>query len=477
MPTEQKKFYITTPIYYVNAQPHIGHTYTTIFADILARYHRMVGDKSFFLTGTDEHGAKIEEKAKEAGIDPQKFADGVSASFQSAWQKLDISNDNFIRTTDKSHILAVQAAVQRMYDQGDIYKGTYEGLYCRGCEQFLQEKDLVDGLCPDHKKPPEKLVEESYMFRLSKYQDILLSKIKNNELQILPEERKNEIISFYEKEGLQDISFSRQNVSWGIQIPWDESHTIYVWADAFLNYLTGLGWDGLNSGENMEFWPADIHIMSKDILRVHSTIWLAMLLALNLPLPKAIFVHGYFLSDGQKMSKSLGNVISPDSLLERYGVDATRYLLVSAMSYGRDGDITWQWLDDKYGADLANGLGNLVARVSNLMEKNSIILDLSIDYKENFSGRYYEAINNLYLDEAIKVLWNILRRSDEILSEKQPWKMQDINDIKAVLEPIALDILKVSELLIPYMPQTAIKIISTFTAEKITKSEPLFPRI
>src|SRR3989338_2889926 len=270
-----KKFYITTPVYYVNDVPHIGHTYTTVAADVLARWHRELGDKTFFLTGTDEHGAKIEEKSRLEKKEPQKYADEISAKFRDAWSELNISHDNFLRTTDIKHTQAVQKALLYMHDQGDIYLGKYEGLYCRGCEQYKSDRDLVDGQCPDHKIIPEKMSEECYNFRLSKYQDELLELIKQDRLKILPPERKNEIVSFYEKEGLEDVSFSRKNIDWGIPIPWDNLHTVYVWADAFLNYLTGLGWDGLIPGKglNLKFWPADVQLMSKDILRVHTTIW------------------------------------------------------------------------------------------------------------------------------------------------------------------------------------------------------------
>ncbi|MDP2736832.1 MAG: class I tRNA ligase family protein, partial [bacterium] len=305
-----KKFYITTPVYYVNDVPHIGHTYTTVAADVLARYHRALGEETFFLTGTDEHGAKIEAKAEEMKLEPKQYADKIAAAFKKAWQELNISNDGFLRTTDPAHMKAVQKALQYMYDKGDIYLGKYEGLYCRGCEQYKNERDLINGECPDHKVAPEKMSEECYNFKLSKYQDELLEKIKKDEFLILPANRKNEIVSFYEKEGLEDISFSRKNVNWGIPIPWDTSHTVYVWADAFLNYLTGLSWNGeagsapFNKGGkgDLKFWPASVQLMSKDILRVHTTIWAAMLLSLKLPLPEKIFVHGYFQINAQKMS-------------------------------------------------------------------------------------------------------------------------------------------------------------------------------
>lgn len=469
------KFYIATPIYYVNANPHIGHTYTTIAADVLARFHRSVGDETFFLTGTDEHGAKIEEYAEKAGLDPQIFADKVSETFREAWKKLNISNDRFIRTTEQDHIEAVQNALKRMHDNGDIYLGKYEGLYCKGCEQFKNEKDLVDGLCPDHKTEPIPMSEESYMFKMSKYHDILYKKIKNDEIKILPVEKKNEVLSFYENERLQDVSFSRKNVKWGITLPWDEEHTTYVWADAFLNYLTGLGWDG--SGNAPEMWPADTQLMSKDILRVHTTIWPAMLLSLGIEPPKCLFIHGFFMIDGQKMSKSLGNVITPDELASKYGVDGTRYLLMSATPFGNDGDISFKKFDEKYNADLANGLGNLVARVSNLLEKNEIKTGLTPNSDSKLIEEFANLMNAFKFDEALKILQATVRACDEKLTSTAPWKMTDKEEVRQILEPIAQNILNAALLIEPFMPETAKKIILQFSEEQIKKGEGLFPRI
>jgi methionyl-tRNA synthetase len=470
------KFYITTPIYYVNDQPHIGSAYTTVAADILARYHRLFGKDTFFLTGTDEHGAKVEAKAKENNIETKVFVDGIAKKFKDAWLELEISSDNFIRTTDPKHIAAVENALQYMYDQGDIYSGEYRGLYCRGCEQFKNEKDLIGGKCPDHGKEPEEVCEESYMFRLSKYQDELLAKIKNDEFKIMPAERKNEVISFYENDGLNDISFSRKNVRWGIPLPWDNNHTAYVWADAFLNYLSGLGWHG-HPDEVPPMWPPDIQLIGKDILRVHTTIWPAMLLSLGLPLPKLLFVHGFFMVKGQKMSKTLGNVIKPEDMIARYGVDATRYLLASAATFGRDADINWEWLDDKYHADLANGLGNLTARVSKLLEKNSIELNLNNDKENIFTVEFKGLMDDLRLDEALKYLWTIYKKLDEELSAKAPWKITDINEVKRILQPIAQSILDTSHLLAPFMPDCSGIIADQFSRKQITKIESLFPRI
>jgi len=480
-----KKFYITTPIYYVNSVPHIGSAYTTIAADIFARWHKMSGDKTFFLTGTDEHGAKVAAKAKEEGKEPQQFVNEIAAKYQAAWQNLNINYDRFVRTSEENHLKAVQTALQYMYNKGDIYQGRYEGFYCRGCEQFKSERDLIDGKCADHGTVPEKMSEDCYMFKLSKYQKKILAKIKSGEFKILPQEKKNEIIAFYEKEGLNDIAFSRKNVSWGIPLPWDKAQTAYVWADAFLNYLTGLGWDGSNpptplskgGAGGLKFWPPSVQLMSKDILRVHATIWPAMLLSLELPLPQALFIHGFLLVDSKKMSKSLGNVIKPEEMIKRYGVDGTRYLLISATPFGNDGDISWNKFDEKYNADLANGLGNLVARVSNLLEKNQIATDLSGEINKKLNKKAGQALADFRPDLVLSDLWLVLKKGDEKISQEKPWQMEDKNKIKKVLQPIAQDILDAAKILEAFLPQTAEKIIKQFSQKIIKKEAGLFPRI
>lgn len=458
----------------MNAQPHIGHTYTTVAADVLARHHRLIGEEVFFLTGTDEHGAKIAQKASAAGKEPKAFVDEIVAMYQVAWAELNISHDKFIRTTDENHKLAVQKALKRMYDQGDICLDKYEGLYCTGCEQFKNEKDLVDGLCPDHKTKPEPMSEETYIFKMSKYSDEILQKIESDELLISPIERKNEIVSFYKREGLNDISFSRKNVKWGIPLLWDESHTAYVWSDAFLNYLTGLDWDGTGCPA---MFPPEVQFMSKDIFRIHATIWPAMLLSLGLPLPKQLFVHGFFLVDGQKMSKSIGNVIAPGELVAKYGVDATRYLLMSATTFGRDGDIGWEKFDDKFNADLANGLGNLVARVSNMLEKNEVEVEIVVNSDQELIAKFNASMESYLFNDALAVLWDKVRASDEYISQTTPWKIKEKDELKKVLEPVAQNILNIAELLQSFMPETAAKIITQFSQKQIKKSEALFPRI
>jgi len=419
----KNKFYITTPIYYANAKPHIGHAYTTVAADILARWNRQQRKKTFLLTGTDEYGLKIQKKTEEAGKDSQQFVDEIAEEFKSLCEKLNINYDNFIRTTDKKHKETVQKVLQLLYDKGLIYKGTYEGLYCVGCEQFKNKSDLVDGKCPEHNIKPEIIKEESYLLKMEEVQSQLTEKIKSDEFKIGPEKYKREILSFLERQKLQDVSISRKNVSWGIPLPFDKNYTTYVWVDAFLNYLTGVGWNGslplekgelerdlknnvvdesniLQSkesfksprspflkGENLGFWPPDIQLIGKDILRMHATMWPIMLLHLGIELPRELFVHGHILSEGKKMSKTLGNVIGIDEMLEKFGTDGTRYLLMSAGSFGEDIDMTMERMVEKYNADLANGLGNLISRVVKLMEHGTWNMKHKTINNEQFSKK------------------------------------------------------------------------------------------
>lgn len=370
----RKKFYITTPIYYTNAKPHIGHAYTTVAADILARWNNLNGSKVFFLTGTDEHGLKIQKVAEKAGKNPQQFVDEISGEFKALWKKLNINYDNFIRTTDAAHKKAVQKVLQILKDKGAIYPGTYEGLYCVGCEQFKTENELVDGKCPEHNAIPEHVKEECYLLKMSDLQLGLVKKIESDEFHIAPDRYRTEILSFLKNQKLKDISISRKNVSWGIPLPFDSAHTTYVWVDAFLNYLTGLGWAG-DPKKLPKQWPPEVQLIGKDILRVHATIWPIILMHLSTPphlsisLPQKLFTHGHILSGGKKMSKTLGNTIAPEEMIEKFGVDATRYLLMSAGTFGDDVDLTMERAAEKYEADLVNGLGNLVARTLTVAEK------------------------------------------------------------------------------------------------------------
>lgn len=476
------KFYITTPIYYANALPHIGHAYTTIAADIAARFHKLEGEKTFMLTGMDEHGAKIQEKAEDEGKTPQELVDGVSDEFKNLWSELNIEYSNFIRTTNENHKKAVQKTLQHLFDKGVIYKGEYEGLYCTGCEQFLNESDLVDGKCPDHNREPEIMKEESYMLKMEERQEELIEKIKSGEFEIYPERYKNEILSFLEGQELKDLSISRKNVSWGITLPFDETHTTYVWFDAFLNYITGLGWDG-DMSNIPERWPANVHLIGKDILRVHATIWPIMLMQLGIDLPKKIFVHGHILSGGKKMSKTLGNVIGIDEMREKFGTDGTRYLLLSAGTFSDDVDITMERMIEKYNNDLANGLGNLVSRVVKLSEDLDLnesireaIVEPAIIREQCKTDILGDTMEKMEFSKALENIWNIVRESNKKIEDTKPWELKktDQDKFEAVMGGLVLDLFRVSQLLIPFMPETAEKIKKSLETKE---REILFERI
>ena len=362
----KEKILITTPIYYSNADPHLGHTYTTLIADILTRYFRLLDKKVFFLTGLDEHGAKVQQAAQKAGKNHQDFCDEKAEIFQKTWRKFGFEYNNFIRTTQKPHIKAVSNFFSYLKERNFVYKDFYKGYYCVGCEQFKNESDFVNGLCPDHQTKAIWMEEESYFFKLSEFHEDILKIIENSEMQILPESRRNEILDFC-KNGLKDISVSRKNVKWGIPLPFDKEYTAYVWVDAFLNYLTGLGWDG-NMKNIPEFWRNAIQFMGKDVFRVHATIWLGLLKSLNFEPPKKFFVHGYFTVDGQKMSKTIGNVINPLELIEKFGTDGSRFVLAHTLYYGQDTDLSWKRLEAEYNDVLVKNLGNLVSRTLKLAE-------------------------------------------------------------------------------------------------------------
>lgn len=466
------KFYITTPIYYTNAKPHIGHAYTTIACDVLARWNRQQGRETFFLTGTDEHGAKIQKKAIEEGKDPQEFVDGFAEIFQNLWKQLNISNDNFIRTTSPAHKAAVQKVLQTLFDNGSIYKGSYKGLYCVGCEQFKSENELVEGKCPDHNTVPEEMEEECYLMKMNKWQETLTQKIKSDEFKIQPERYKKEILSFLESQKLEDVSISRKNLSWGIPLPFDSEHTTYVWIDAFLNYLTGLDWDGDAKNVPM-MWPAEVEMIGKDILRVHATIWAATLLNLGLELPKSFIVHGHIQSGGKKMSKSLGNVIAPEEMLEKFGVDGSRYLLMSGGTFGEDLDLTMERMTEKYNADLANGLGNLTSRVVKLAQ--NIQFSIS-NFPSNHNDQFSNLINENNFDGALEYVWQIVKDANKFIEETKPWELAKGDEIKfqEVMEKLLADLAAIAEFLIPFMPETSSKI---KTALETKVAEPLFQRI
>lgn len=504
------KFYVTTPIYYVNDQPHLGHAYTTIAADILARYHRIKGERVFFLTGTDEHGAKVAQSAEKARKNPKEFCDEKSAQFKLAWDVLNISYNNFIRTTNKDHEVAVQKAAQKLYEKGFIVKGSYTGLYCVGCERYYTEKELVDGKCPEHQKPPEQYSEECYLFKLSAFQKPLLQLIQDKTLVVEPKEKRNEIISFLTNEKLTDISISRQNVEWGIELPWDKSQTLYVWIDAFLNYLTGLGWDGRDLPTHIkeegiyQWWPVDVQLMAKDILRVHATVWPAMLLALEIPLPKKIFAHGFFTMNGQKMSKSLGNILDPIAQAKIFTSDGLRWLLISSFPFGIDGDISQERFYEKFNAELANGIGNLVSRSLTLATKSKNleyrIENVALKNKtEEAWWEYENHLGKLELENAVRVIIDYVAYWDKYINENEPWKLakNNVDKFNKIIYNLLEGLRQIAWLIAPFMPETSDKIFEqlgiletekkkklaeakewgSIEFKKINKNEVLFPRL
>lgn len=467
------KFYITTPIYYVNGLPHIGHAYTTVAADVLSRYHRQKGDKVFFLTGTDEHGEKIAEIAKKENKDPLEFCNQMASLFRNTWKDLNISNDHFIRTTSQEHQKAVSEFLLKLKENKAIYKKKYEGLYCTGCEKFLTQKELVGGLCPDHKKKPELVEEENYFFDLQKYLGKIKELIVKNKIKIFPSSKKVETLGLLKQE-LEDFSISRQKVEWGIDIPWDSSQKIYVWVDALINYISGISYP---EKEFKKWWPVDLHLIGKDILKFHTIYWPAMLLAANIELPKEIFIHGYFTMNGEKMSKTLGNVIKIEDLIKKFGVDSTRYLLLTQFPFGQDGDISMDKLTERYNADLANGLGNLVQRTIGMINKNldGRNPDLAIKLKKD--KRVGKLIEELKFEEALKEIWQIIASADAYISEKKPWQLDNKKELNKILGKVRNDILEISSLLTPFLPEISKKIEEVFEDTKIKTISPLFPRI
>ncbi len=476
---ENNKFYITTPIYYVNDKPHIGSAYTTIAADVLARFYRARGSDTHFLTGTAEHGSKIAQSAEKAGKDPQAFADENAAKFQLAWDVLNISNDDFIRTTEQRHIDGVNLFFNKLKDSGKIYEGDYEGWYCVGCESFKTETELVNGLCPLHNTKPELVKERNWFFKLSDYGEVLAKRIKSGEFLILPEERRNEILSFIEH-GLEDITISRQTAEFALPLPWDEKQTIYVWLDELFNYCSAVGY-GVDDEKFKRYWPADVHLVGKDIIKFHCVIWPALLLAVGIEPPRAVFANGFFTVNGQKISKTLGNVIDPVEWADKYGPDTVRYFVLREVPFGQDGDVSEAKLKARYEGDLANGLGNLVSRITTLVEKN---LDGVIPKKSevNFALNepdVEELVRNYKFHEALAKIWEWVAEGNKKVDENKLWELAktDLDKFAQVSDEV-LDILKtVAKHLAPFMPETSEKILAAVTAEKIVKSEPLFPRI
>ncbi|MCX5797381.1 MAG: methionine--tRNA ligase [Elusimicrobia bacterium] len=493
-----KKYYLTTPLYYVNAAPHIGHAYTTVAADVLARFFRANNRPVHLLTGTDEHGAKIEEAAREAGLPVQEFADRNSAAFRELWKHLDIRYDDFIRTTEPRHESRVQESFKKLLDSGDAYKGRYRGFYCVSDETYWTETDAPPDekgrrLCPNAecRKPLQEVEEESYFFKLSKYQEPLLKHYRDHPGFLLPSHRANEILRFVEG-GLQDTAISRTKVKWGIPVPGDAEHTIYVWFDALLNYLTA----AQSTGASGDYWPADVHVVGKEIYRFHSVTWPAMLMALGQPLPKSVFAHGWWTVDGQKMSKSHGNFVDPRDITREYGVDAFRYFLLREMPFGNDGNFSLESMRKRYNAELANDLGNLVSRVEQMVDSylGGAMPGRPDEAKPSLAKEF--AAKGAEIDArmealdfcgALGLIWECVGRLNTYVNEKTPWKL--VKTDKAATQEVLFELVRclriVAGWIEPFMPQTAAKMHAQLgvrqagdaaAAGKILKAPPLFPR-
>ncbi|MDP2638778.1 MAG: methionine--tRNA ligase [Candidatus Azambacteria bacterium] len=471
------KFYVTTSIPYSNAPPHIGHALEFVQADVLARYWRSKNKKVFFLTGADEHGIKIVRSAQKANETPSVFVNENTRKFKKLIQLLKISNDDFIRTSDKKrHWPGAQKLWSRLAETGDIYKKNYKGLYCVGHEAFVTEKDLKDGICAIHNSKPEIVEEENYFFRLSKYSKKIESAIRKNQLKIIPVSRKNEILALL-SEGLEDVSFSRpsKDLSWGISVPGDKTHTMYVWGDALSNYVTAIGYAA--DSEKFEYWwPADVHIIGKDILRFHAAIWPGMLLSAGLALPKEIFVHGFITSSGEKISKTIGNVVDPFEIIEKYGADALRYYLLREIPSGEDGDFTYEKFEERYSADLAKGIGNLVARVLTLARKSDIKKNKNFEIEiQSAKKNIDKSISEFKFNDALATIWRLVASGDKYIDIKKPWTLDSgSKEFKEVIGSLLFLISEISGLLSPFLPETADKIIKSI---KSGKSITLFPRL
>ena len=505
-------YYVTTPIYYPSSKLHIGHTYTTVAADAIARYKRVTGYDVMFLTGTDEHGQKIQNVANEQGKTPKEFLDVVVGEIKTLWETMEISYDHFIRTTDDYHERRVQELFTTLYNKGDIYKGEYEGLYCTPCESFWTESQLKDGKCPDCGREVQVTKEEAYFFKLSKYQDQLLALFESNPDILEPKSRVNEMVNNFIKPGLEDLCVSRSTFDWGVPVPIDEDHVIYVWLDALSNYITALGYPEIKDGAFAKYWPADVHLVGKEIVRFHTIIWFAILMALEIPVPKKVFGHGWILLEGGKMSKSKGNIVDPVVLIERYGVDALKYFLLREYTFGQDGIFTNEVLLGRINSDLANDLGNLVSRSISMVEKYrggvvpaiGAATEFDEDLKKVATGAHLlldKKMDNLDFSGALEEIWKVIRRTNKYIDETMPWALAKdeakASTLDSVLYNLIDNIRLISILIQPFMIHTsrgiwtqiglvegeatkwdAVKEANLYpVGTKVEKGESLFPRI